>query len=64
MDGVERDGRCYRRGVVGWFGRDDDIGCFRKRERFWFVDYRRVVIVGVGGVAIFSLDVVVGDSVR
>lgn len=63
MDGVKCDGWCYRCGVVRWFGSDDDIGCFCKCEWFWFVDYWCVVVVGVGGVVMFLLDVVVGDSV-
>ncbi len=34
-----------------------------KCERFWFVDYRRVVVAGAGGVA-RSPDAAAGDSVR
>ncbi len=49
--------------LLGGLG-DDDTGCFRKRERFWFVDYRRVVIAGAGGAATFSPDAAADDSVR
>lgn len=50
--------------LLGGLGAMMTPGCFRKRERFWFVDYRRVVAAGAGGVATFSPDAAAGDSVR